>query len=201
MQYVTYFWKQISGGAEVRKQEVGKQVSIRGWVQTERAAHEAWADLAIRKPTAAALLHRLIAHMGDQNAVVIPQGLLAQQLNVSDRTVRTALTVLSAEKWIQIVRIGKGKECAYVINDRVAWSGPREGMRRSLFRANIIVAEEDQEPLTLEQTPLRRIPTIYPGESQLPSGAGLPPPSQPFLDGLEPDLPATVLAPQHGEEI
>ncbi len=29
------------------------------------------------------------------------------------------------------------------------------------------------------------------GEQQLPSGDGLPPPSEPFLDGMEPDLPAT----------
>jgi len=30
------------------------------------------------------------------------------------------------------------------------------------------------------------------GEAQLPAGAGLEPPSQPSLDGLEPDLPAIV---------
>lgn len=174
----------------MRKQEVGRQVSIRGWVQTEREAHEGFSKLTLRKPTAAALLHRFIAQMGDQNAVVISQALLAEQLGVSDRTVRAAIATLSAEKWIQVVRIGKGRECAYIVNDRVAWSGPREGLRRSLFRANIVVAEEDQEPLTLEETPLRRIPTIYPGERQLPSGEGLPPPSQPFLNGMEPDLPA-----------
>src|SRR3546814_7575168 len=37
--------------------------------------------------------------------------------------------------------------------------------------------------------PLLRLPPI--GERQLPHGDGLPPPSQPFLDGIEPDLPAT----------
>src|SRR3546814_11586467 len=40
-----------------------------------------------------------------------------------------------------------------------------------------------------KQEPLRRLPPI--GERQLPHGDGLPPPSQPFLDGIEPDLPAT----------
>src|SRR3546814_3237535 len=44
--------------------------------------------------------------------------------------------------------------------------------------------------LTLgKQEPLRRLPPI--GERRLPHGDGLPPPSQPFLDGIEPDLPAT----------
>ena len=36
---------------------------------------------------------------------------------------------------------------------------------------------------------LRRIPSLYPGELQLPSGPGQEPPSQPNLDGMEPDLP------------
>jgi len=37
---------------------------------------------------------------------------------------------------------------------------------------------------------LRRLPTLYPGEQQLPSGEGLSPPSQPHFDGMEPNLPA-----------
>ena len=37
---------------------------------------------------------------------------------------------------------------------------------------------------------LRRLPRLYPGEEQLPGGPGLPPVSQPFLDGMEPSLPA-----------
>jgi len=31
---------------------------------------------------------------------------------------------------------------------------------------------------------------MYPGERQLPIGDGLPPPSQPLIPGMEPDLPA-----------
>src|SRR3546814_10538206 len=44
-------------------------------------------------------------------------------------------------------------------------------------------------PYTTLFKPLRLLPPI--GERQLPHGDGLPPPSQPFLDGIEPDLPAT----------
>src|SRR3546814_17986569 len=39
------------------------------------------------------------------------------------------------------------------------------------------------------RSPLRRLPPF--GERQLPNCDGLPPPSQPILDGIEPDLPAT----------
>ncbi len=33
---------------------------------------------------------------------------------------------------------------AYVMNDRVVWSGPRDGRRFSLFSANVLVSEEEQ---------------------------------------------------------
>lgn len=160
------------------------------WVQTERKAHEEWANLIARKPRAAMLLHHLVAQMGPQNAVVVSQKVLATLMGVTDRTVRTAVADLVAERWIQVVRIGKGKEAAYVVNDRVAWGQARDQLRLSVFSATVVADAADQEPLTLEHSDLRRIPTLYPGERQLPAGPGAEPPSQPSLDGLEPELPA-----------
>jgi hypothetical protein len=128
--------------------------------------------------------------MGSQNAVVMPQKVLAALMGKSLDTAQRAIRDLAAERWIQIVRIGKGKEAAYVINDQVAWGQPREQLRLSAFSATIIADAADQDGLTLDQAPLRQIPTLYPGERQLPSGDGLPPPAQPFLDRMEPDLPS-----------
>lgn len=159
------------------------------WVQTERKAHEAWANLIGRKPRAAMLLHHLVAQMGHQNAVVVSQTVLARLMGVTDRTVRTAITDLVAERWIQVVRVGKGKEAAYVINDRVAWGQSRNQLRLSVFSATVIADMEDQDTATLDHADLRRIPTLFPGEIQMPTGPGEPPPFQPFLEGLEPDLP------------
>lgn len=159
------------------------------WVQTERRAHEAWANLIAKKPRAAQLLHHLVAQMGHQNAVVVSQKVLAQLMGVTDRTVRTAVADLVAGNWIQLIRIGKGKEAAYVVNDCVAWGQAREQLRLSVFSATVVADLDDQDPQTLEHKELRRIPTLYPGEQQLPSGPGLPPPSQPSIDGLEPELP------------
>lgn len=174
--------------------ELGQQVHLTSgkWVQTERKAHELWARFCIRKPTAAGVLHHLVAHMGPQNAVVISQKVLAAMLGVTDRTVRTAISDLVAESWVQVVRIGKGKEAAYVVNDRVAWGQPRDQLRLSTFSATIIADAADQDDLTLSAAPLRRIPTLYPGERQLPTGPGAEPPSQPSIPGMEPDLPAIV---------
>ena len=173
------------------KKDIAETRPQRGhWVQTERAAHEAWAGLIGRKPKAAALLHHLVARMGRQNAVVVSQKVLAALVGCSVDTIQRSLQVLEAERWIQIVRIGKGKEAAYVINDRVAWGQPRDQLRLSSFSATVIADAADQEPIALGAEPLQRIPALFAGEQQLPHGAGLPPPSQPALGGMEPDLPA-----------
>jgi hypothetical protein len=165
------------------------------WVQTERAAHEAWAKLIRRSPKAAELMHILTARIGDQNAVVVSHKVLQHLMSVrSVTTVKTALKVLEDDRWIEVRQIGQnGTVNAYVINDRVAWAKGRDGIRYSLFSAAVVLSEEeqpDQETLD-QQQPLRRLPNLFRDENQLPSGPGLPPPSQPFLDGMEPELPAT----------
>ena len=160
------------------------------WVQTERKAHEAWAHLIARKPRAAELLHHLVAQMVHQNAVVIPQKVLAQLMGRSIDTVQRALRDLEAEKWIQIVKMnGPGTVAAYVVNDRVAWGQARDQLRLSVFSATVVADIADQDTATLEHSDLRRIPTLYPGERQLPTGQGGEPPSQPLIPGMEPDLP------------
>jgi len=160
------------------------------WVQTERKTHEAWARLITKKPRAAALAHHLVAQMGHQNAVVIPQTVLAKLMECSVDTVQRAVRDLVAEKWISVVRLGRGKEAAYVVNDRVAWGQPRDQLRLSVFSAAVVADFDDQDEALLGHGDLRRIPTLYPGEQQLPSGLGEDPPSQPAFLGLEPDLPA-----------
>lgn len=161
------------------------------WVQTERKAHEAWAGLIARKPRAAELLHHLVAKMAHQNAVVVPQKVLAKLMGRSLDTVQRALRDLEAERWIQVVKMnGPGTVSAYVVNDRVAWGQPRDQLQLSVFSATVVADAEDQAPLTLEHNVLRRIPTLYPGEMQIPTGPGKDPPAQTLLDGIEPDLPA-----------
>jgi hypothetical protein len=158
------------------------------WVQTERKAHEAWAMLMRASPRAAELMHHLVARVGDHNAVVIAQDDLAALMGKSRRTVIRAAADLAAANWIEIRPLGKsGGVNAYILNDRIAWSGPRDGIRYSLFSASVVVSDRD-EPIDTTG-PLQKLPRI--GEQQLPHGDGLEPPSEPFLDGLEPQLPAT----------
>jgi hypothetical protein len=177
---------------------IGRDLMKVGWVQTDKKAHEVWARFTLQKPTASALLHYMCAYMVDQNALVIPQAVLAKRLGVSLRTVTTAISDLAANQWIQVVRIGKGKECAYVVNDRVAWDKPRAGLSLSLFSASVVADADDQ--FELDGPALKRIPILFPGERQLPMGQGEEPPSQPSIEGLEPDLPALSAADPWAKE-
>src|SRR3546814_5771868 len=101
---------------------------------------------------------------------------------------------LAEDRWIGIRQIGEnGTVNADIINDRVAWSGKRDGLRYSLFSAAVIISEAEQPDFEElgQQAPLRRLPSLFRDERRLPSGPGTTPPAQPFLDGMAPDLPAT----------
>src|SRR3546814_4747232 len=86
---------------------------------------EAWARLSASNPKAGALLHLLAARVGDNNAVVVSHKTLAELLGVrSITTIKTAITALVSGNWIEVRRIGEnGTVNAYVLNDRVVWSG------------------------------------------------------------------------------
>lgn len=165
--------------------------SVRGtWVQTERKAHEEWAALIGKKPKAAQLLHLLVANMDKRGAVIVSQKVLAEMMGVHRNTVTTAVQVLESGNWIDSVRIGseKGGVKAYMINRRVAWADKRENQRYAAFDARVIASSTEQDFNVLEaREPLRQLPNF--GEIQIPTGDGLPPPNQPSIEGLEPDLP------------
>lgn len=174
------------------------------WVQTERKAHEAWGRLVHESPRAAALLHTLVAHMDQSAAVVCSYRTLSELSRMSFATVRRAVADLKAGQWIQVIQIGgKGGGLAFVVNSRVAWATSRDSMGMAVFSARVLAISGEQEPEALNGPPLRRIPTMYPGERQLPTGPGEPPPFQPHLDGVDPDLPALEAAPdvQHRAEL
>ena len=125
--------------------------------------------------------------------MVVSQAVLAKMMGCNRRTIIRAVEDLIAGGWMEIRQIGdRGTVNAYVLNDRVVWHGARDGLRYSLFSAQVLVSEEEQSDRGElgQQEPLRRLPRLFPGEQQLPAGDGLPPPSEPSLPGLEPDLPS-----------
>lgn len=168
------------------------------WVQVERAAMERWARFNVDNPRAGSLLLTMIANMGRHNALVASQKTLAGLAGCSLATLKRSLIALRAGKWIDVKQIGPtGTAQAYVINDQVAWIGSRDGIRYSMFSANVVVSDLEQPDHGLtEQQPLERLPTLFRGERQLPTGPGLDPPTQPPLVGLESDLPARIIDEQ-----
>lgn len=166
------------------------------WVQTDRAAHQAWGRLAIDHPTSAALLHCMVSVMQDRNAVIAPQRVWAEMLGVTDRTIRRALLPLIDGHWVQRVRLGAGNTVAYVVNDRVAWGQNRADLPHlSMFTAAVLADARDQTAADLlDRSELRSIPMIVPPDRPLPVGDGMPGETLP-LAGLEPPLPRDFTSP------
>lgn len=164
------------------------------WVQTERAAHEAWANLCSKQPRAAALLHTLVANMDRRGALVISQSALAELMGCSVATLKRAISALKAGRWIQTIRIGseRGGALAYVVNSRVAWGDKRENLRFARFDAVVYASATEQTEDAIDGPELRQIPSLAPGEQQLPAGDGEPPPAQLSLEGEHGDLPAIL---------
>jgi hypothetical protein len=162
------------------------------FVQTDRSAHEAWARLGVKHPAASALLHLLVANVGDGNAVVASHKVLARLMGSSPSTVKRAMTTLADGNWIEVQQIGaNGTVNAYVLNSRVAWAEGRDRLRYARLQAEVLLAEDEQAAGDLDKgkDALHHLPRI--GELQIPSGNGLPPISQPSFPGMEANLPAT----------
>ncbi|MNZ78991.1 hypothetical protein D3C78_975840 [compost metagenome] len=169
--------------------------AVRGtWVQTERAAHQKWADLINRNAPAAAMLHLLVSLMDKTGVIIVSQAVLANLSGKSVSSVKRAVEALKKENWIDVVRVGseRGGVNAYCVNRRVAWADKRKNDRFAAFNARIIVAESEQPngSISDDRPPLSQMPSLTPGEQQMPHGDGAEPPAQELLDGLEPDLPA-----------
>lgn len=168
------------------------------FLQTERQTHEAWARLTIDAPKASAVMHLLTARMKKNNTTLLTHAEIQDELGISRPTVQRAIRRLREDCWLEVWQIGEtGSVNVYVINDRVAWARDRNGLRYSKLSVELQIREKDQPAEYLKQIdngPLRKLPSVGAGERQLPSGDGLPPPSEPTLPGMEPDLPARQIS-------
>ena len=154
------------------------------WVQTERRAHEAWAELCVSKPRAAAMLHRLVALMQPHgNVVVISMGDLAKVLGCAERTAYRAADDLIEGRWVQRIKVS-GSVYGFAVNSEVAWAGFRAAKYEGgVFTAAVVStrSELDKPPVTL-----RRVPILYPpGEKALPQETGGEAGSQVALPGFD----------------
>jgi len=158
--------------------------------QTDLAVHEEWAHFTLKSAPASALVHMLIKLAGADDVVVASQRTLSKVMGVSASTINRAIKDAADAGYIEIVRLGATGTgaCAYRLNSRVHWTKSRSGHEYfSSFRATVLAVGADQvEPPELEKPNLRKVPVIRAGEIAVLTGDGIPPPSQPFLDGFMP---------------
>lgn len=156
------------------------------WVQTERAAHEAWGKLCVQDNKASAMLHYLCALVDKYNSgvIVISTKNLAKIMGCSPRTVERASATLQDGNWVQRIHVS-GTTYGYAINTAVAWVGLSAAkFDGAAFHAAIIVDREESgidKPVSL-----RRVPLLFPpGEKALPVETGGESGSQLQIPGTE----------------
>jgi hypothetical protein len=138
--------------------------------QTDRATHEAWARMSVKSPRASALLHILVARIGQHNAVVASQSVLAKLWAATGAPSCGRFKTSWKDAGLKSARSGTGTVNAYVINDRVAWHGKRESLRYSLFSATVILAEDEQPDRSElgNRNPCGSCPACFPANSSCP---------------------------------
>lgn len=158
------------------------------FAQLDLAASESLAKLNQKSSIAVTLLLAIVSRLGAPGGVVVAsRTVLAEICGVSARSVDRGLAVLMTEGYVQRIRISGAFGLA--VNARVAWTGPRgQLLQRAVFQATVIAGRNEQDEQTLNPPKMQRVPVLDDDELPLPTGPGLPPPSQPSLEGLEPVL-------------
>lgn len=157
------------------------------WVSTEKSAHEAWMVLTLKKPIAAALMHKLASLVDIRNCgiVVISQSTLAGSMGCCVRTVKRATKDLIDGKWIQKIHLG-GLVYGYALNSEVAWIGHNANKYETASFTATVVVPRNAIPQT---SGLRKLPYIFPpDEIALPVETGGESGSQMQISGMEPSV-------------
>jgi hypothetical protein len=151
-----------------------------GWLMSDKKAHQAMWMLGVKHPTSLAVLHFLTSRMHrGANAVVISHEAIAATMNLTKKTIITAIARLAEGKFVQVLKSGKSN--VYVINHQVAWQGHR-GARFAAFGAELMVHEAEQtkpvDELIEDSKILQSVPIMDFGERLLVSNEPIDPPDQ-----------------------
>ncbi len=134
--------KNITLPTDADEVEESRGNKSQGWLQSDKAAHQAMWKLGVKHPLALAVLHFMVARLSrGTNGIVISAATLSRQMGISPRSVQKTITVLRDCKFVQVLKSGNVN--VYIINSRVAWQGER-GMRHASFNAQILVDEAEQ---------------------------------------------------------
>lgn len=128
------------------------------WLQLERAALGAIAELAQNEPAAMKVMFTLMRHLEPHTGgvVVASRQTLCELTGYSMPTMRRAIAHLTNHQWVQRIKVGSAY--AFAVNTEIAWIGPREKLQHAAFAATVIAARSEQKPEDLEPRDMRTIP-------------------------------------------
>jgi len=170
-------------------QEDERGNKTQGWLQSDKAAHQAMWKLGIKNPMALSVLHFMVSKLSrGTNGVVMSAAAIAKQMGISQRTVQNTIVVLRDCKFVQVLKSGNAN--VYIINSRVAWQGER-GARFASFNAQILVDESEQaqpvDELIRQSEEMLPVPLMHFNEEIQ-------------LDAIDPPAPSAVAStPEQGK--
>jgi len=111
--------------------------------------YQAWLQLIEQDDRAAMLLHLVVTHLGENQAVVASDSVLAQLMDTSMSTIKRAADVLVEQSWLQRVNLGgpRSGATAYVPGNRIGWAATEQDVGYALFNATVLISSKDQSDL------------------------------------------------------
>jgi hypothetical protein len=103
-------------------------------------------------PAAAKLYLFLVNNCGHDNAVVCTYGLLAEELELSERTIRRAVRLLEDRHHLTVAKIGTAN--AYILNPDEVWKTYEDHKRFCGFSARALVSKTENGNLKKRLTHL-----------------------------------------------
>jgi hypothetical protein len=160
--------------AKVATQEDSKPSTF-GWLQLEKSSARELKKLAIKSPVAMGTLMYMVERMSRSNSILVSQKAIADDLGVTDRSVRSAIALLTEHNFIEATKVGTGT--VYSVNTRVAWQGNR-GARYAHFTAEVVAIEAEQKEDIDDRKALKKVPHLVEGERILIGNEPTDPPDQ-----------------------
>ena len=151
------------------------------FVQVSRSEMRAIADLGAKSSLSLEILMMLAQVMNKENAVMMSYETMESLTNKSKRQLSRAISLLKAEHWIQVVKVGTAN--AYVLNNAVFWTH-RGDKKYATFSAKVVTTLDEQDK-DLRRSPtvkLQRVPSLQASERVALGDEELPPPDQTDLD-------------------
>lgn len=116
-----------------------------GFVQVSKMYIAEMKELGRYAQSASQILWTLIEEMNKQNSVMISVPSLSLLTNMSQSSVKRALSLLREQQWIEVLKIGTSN--VYRVNSQVVWQDRADGKWAS-FDARLVVNWDEQDAAT-----------------------------------------------------